>query len=101
MVQPARTEFMIHGWRSNEGSVMQSRNLFANAQAPMMGERFEQLLSVDGLVIERIVSSPRIEQQRYVQTQDEWVVLLRGTALLEVDGAPLVGARLNLTTCAR
>ena len=68
---------------------MQSRNLFANTQAPTMGERFEQLLSVDGLVIERIVSSPRIEQQRYVQTQDEWVVLLRGTALLEVDGAPL------------
>lgn len=68
---------------------MQSKNLFANAQAPTLGERFEQLLSVDGLVIERIVSSPRIEQQRYVQTQDEWVVLLHGTAVLEVDGVPL------------
>ena len=61
-------------------------NLYENAQAPQAGERFDTLLSHQGLVIERIISTAKIEAQEYVQEQDEWVVLLQGEALLEVAG---------------
>lgn len=61
-------------------------NLYEDALPPATGERFDTLLSHQGLVIERIVSTSRIESQEYVQEQDEWVVLLTGDALLEVAG---------------
>ena len=61
-------------------------NLFADASPPWEGERFDVLLRHKGLTIERIVSSPRIAHERYVQPQDEWVVLLQGQAVLDVDG---------------
>ncbi|WP_348946155.1 cupin domain-containing protein [Chitinibacter sp. FCG-7] len=61
-------------------------NLFADAQPPQDGERFEPLHQQAGLLIERIVSSARIAQQEYIQTQDEWVLLLQGEATLEVAG---------------
>jgi cupin 2 domain-containing protein len=61
-------------------------NLYENALPPAKGERFDTLLSHQGLVIERIVSTSRIESQEYVQEQDEWVVLLTGEATLEVAG---------------
>jgi cupin 2 domain-containing protein len=61
-------------------------NLYEDALPPATGERFDTLLSHRGLVIERIVSTSKIQSQRYVQEQDEWVVLLTGDALLEVDG---------------
>ncbi|APW48436.1 cupin [Rhodoferax antarcticus] len=61
-------------------------NLFADATPPEQGERFETLLNQRGVVIERIVSSSRIARERYVQAQDEWVVLLQGEATLDVDG---------------
>ncbi|WP_312234935.1 cupin domain-containing protein [Stutzerimonas nitrititolerans] len=50
------------------------------------GERFEALLSHRNLVIERIISSADITPTDYVQSQDEWVVLLQGEATLEVAG---------------
>ena len=53
-------------------------NLFADLTPPLEGERFDVLLRHKGLTIERIVSSPRIAHERYVQAQDEWVVLLQG-----------------------
>lgn len=65
---------------------MTPENLFANAAPPQEGERFEALLSHKGLVVERIVSSSEIASQEYVQEQDEWVVLLQGEAVLEVNG---------------
>lgn len=61
-------------------------NLFVNAAPPSEGERFETLLAHKNLVVERIVSSANIAPTEYVQIQDEWVVLLRGEALLEVTG---------------
>ena len=69
---------------------MTKGNLFAEASPPGEGERFDQLLSRSGLVIERIVSSSCFVSQDYVQTQDEWVVLLRGEAVLEVAGERMV-----------
>ncbi|HET7832076.1 MAG TPA: cupin domain-containing protein [Gallionella sp.] len=65
---------------------MQTGNLFVDAIAPETGERFEQLLGHKNLVIERIVSSADITPCEYVQSQDEWVILLQGEAVLKVAG---------------
>ncbi|WP_198314607.1 cupin domain-containing protein [Chitinibacter sp. GC72] len=65
---------------------LQVGNLFADALPPLDGERFEPLHQQAGLLIERIISSARIAQQEYIQTQDEWVLLLQGEATLEVAG---------------
>jgi cupin 2 domain-containing protein len=62
-------------------------NLHSDAAPPAQGERFDVLLSHKGLVIERIVSTSKIASQQYVQEQDEWVVLLKGSATLDVAGA--------------
>lgn len=61
-------------------------NLFADASAPAAGERFATLLQHRNLVVERIVSSAKIVAQEYVQTQDEWVLLVAGEAQLRVAG---------------
>lgn len=63
-------------------------NLYENAHPPQAGERFDTLLTHQGLVIERIVSTSKIASQEYVQEQDEWVVLLQGEARLDVAGQP-------------
>lgn len=59
-------------------------NLFASLDPPAQGERFDTLLAHRNLVIERIVSSADIEPVDYVQEQDEWVLLLRGGAVMRV-----------------
>lgn len=66
--------------------MMQIGNLFSDTTIPFTGERFDTLLSHRNLLIERIVSSARTAPGEYVQTQDEWVVLLKGEAVLEVAG---------------
>lgn len=65
---------------------MAANNLFENADAPGLGERFDTLLKRRNLVVERIVSSGDIEPAESVQAQDEWVVLLEGRADMTVDG---------------
>ena len=67
---------------------MKAGNLFADSVPPLAGERFDVLLEHKNLVVERIVSAADPAPTRYVQTQDEWVVLLRGAATLEVAGEP-------------
>jgi cupin 2 domain-containing protein len=63
---------------------MQTGNLFTDAAPPQKGERFDTILSHKNLVVERIVSSPTITPQEYVQLQDEWVLLVQGEAVLQV-----------------
>lgn len=65
---------------------MRTANLFADAAPPGEGERFEPLLEHENVVVERIVSSAAIRPEEYVQPQHEWVVLVRGEAVLEVAG---------------
>lgn len=65
---------------------MQTSNLYADAVAPSGGEHFQTLLQHRNLVVERIVSSAASAPHEYVQSQDEWVVLLRGEADLLVAG---------------
>src|SRR5215831_11218003 len=62
------------------------RNLYATPPAPPSGELFERLAEMGTTVVERITSSAHPDGEVYVQEQDEWVVLLRGEATLEVDG---------------
>ena len=61
-------------------------NLYENALPPAQGERFEPLLQHRNLVIERIVSSATATPTEFVQAQDEWVLLVQGTAVLDIDG---------------
>lgn len=63
-----------------------SANLFADAAPPGRGERFDTLLARRPLVVERIVSSATPDTAPQCQPQDEWVVLLRGDAVLRIDG---------------
>src|SRR5688500_4829805 len=65
---------------------MISGNLFADAAVPTGGERFETRLSHRNPEIERIVSSSAAETSEYIQSQDEWVVLLKGEASLRLPG---------------
>jgi YbgC/YbaW family acyl-CoA thioester hydrolase len=64
-------------------------NLFDEAAPPHAAERFDTLLRHRNLLIERIVSSAAAPPRRYVQPQDEWVLMLRGEAALALDGKPL------------
>ena len=69
---------------------MSLRNVFEDSSPPSAGERFDVLLRHKTVVVERIVSSANITPNRYVQSQDEWVVLVRGEAELEVAGEVVV-----------
>ena len=63
-----------------------AQNLFADAEPPNTGETFTELVLFGGTKIERIVSSVLPGSEAYDQAHDEWVVLLRGQARLEVAG---------------
>ncbi len=68
---------------------MQIHNLFTDAEPPHEGERFETLLRHENLVVERIVSSSAVTPQDYVQPHDEWVLLVKGEAVVRVAGASM------------
>lgn len=53
--------------------------------APSRGEHADEIVSVRNLVVEQILSG-EVEPVDYIQDQDEWVVVLDGAAVLEVDG---------------
>lgn len=69
--------------------MMSTDNLFTDSDPPPTGERFDVLLRHRNLVVERIVSSATITPQTYVQTQDEWVLLVQGDAEMRVSGQPV------------
>lgn len=52
---------------------------------PMSGEEFNTLLSHKNIKIIQIVSSNNLEPTEYIQDEDEWVVLLKGSAKLIID----------------
>jgi cupin 2 domain-containing protein len=63
-------------------------NLFVNLPVETKDEVFTELLSRPGARIERIVSNGQStpEDTPFNQDHDEWVLLLRGSASLWVDG---------------
>jgi cupin 2 domain-containing protein len=64
------------------------KNLFAALPGDAASETFEDLLSVPGLRVERIVSHGQASPPDfwYEQTNDEWVVVLQGGASLQIEG---------------
>jgi|ERR1700733_10416126 cupin 2 domain-containing protein len=63
-------------------------NLFENLPRQVPEEEFKELLSRPGVRIERIVSNGQFTpvEAPYNQAHDEWVLLLRGSATLWIDG---------------
>lgn len=67
-------------------------SLFFALPQPDKGEHFAELARCRNVRIERILSSVAPDPVLYDQMQDEWVILLEGSATLEVAGetVPLV-----------
>ncbi|HYJ16061.1 MAG TPA: phosphoribosylaminoimidazole carboxylase, partial [Candidatus Limnocylindria bacterium] len=67
---------------------METKNLFANLANAQRGEEFLTLFDNANVKIERIVShaNPSPAGFWYDQDEDEWVVVLRGSATLEFAG---------------
>lgn len=55
------------------------------SQAPRQGEQVDEIAVVGSLAIEQILSG-EVDPVDYLQDRDEWVVVLDGSAVLEVDG---------------
>ena len=62
-------------------------NIFDNLPTDLSQEVFEQLVSSKAVKIERIVSKGHTSPDSgwYDQPQHEWVIVLKGSALLEFD----------------
>ncbi len=69
-------------------SVLRGR-LHDPSSAPADGERVEPLVRVRNLAVEQILSGRLPAPVDYRQDQDEWVVVLSGSAVLDVDGERL------------
>ena len=68
--------------------MIHSGNLFAQAPANLPREQFQNLLTMPGMLIERIVSTGQATPAGEWLRQDwtEWVVVLSGLAGLRLDG---------------
>jgi cupin 2 domain-containing protein len=60
-------------------------NLF-DYTIPEKGETFTTLFKHKNIQINRIVSSDQLEEKTYIQDEDEWVIVLRGEAVLQIEG---------------
>ncbi|WP_294961378.1 cupin domain-containing protein [Sulfurimonas sp.] len=82
---------------------MKKSNIFANIPSEIKEELFEDIISKDGLKIERIISKGHTtdEFEWYNQKSDEWVIVLKGEAILEFEDAEDIklqeGDYLNIT----
>ncbi len=66
-----------------------SRGTLTTEPPPVSGERFERVVRLPGASVMLITSSSEPEPVDYTQFGDEWVVVLSGSATLEVDGDPV------------
>jgi cupin 2 domain-containing protein len=68
--------------------VADATNLLQLPDADLSEEFFETLLQRDGLKVERIISTGQATPtgEWYDQSWDEWVLLLSGAALLQIEG---------------
>lgn len=65
---------------------LKEKGNICNVDIPKEGEIFDILLEHKNIKIERIVSSDKIPDKVYEQKQDEWVMLLKSRAKLDLDG---------------
>ena len=70
--------------------MIQVQSLFTDLDGPGAVETFTPILEKTGLRIERIDSHGQASPEGfwYDQSQDEWVLLLRGEAILEIADQP-------------
>ncbi len=66
---------------------MKTKNIFKNIPKQLPNEVFEDIISKDGLKIERIISKGHItpKSQWYNQDFNEWVIVLEGEAILSFE----------------
>ena len=64
------------------------QNMFADVPGTLPDERFEELIRGGRFRLERIISAGHVTPagQWYDQDDDEWVLVLRGSARLQFDG---------------
>lgn len=69
-------------------AILQARSLFASLPDAWTEEVFETLLKRPGVRLERILSMGQAtpEGMWYDQSEDEWVLLIRGRARLCIEG---------------
>ena len=65
---------------------IQRGTLLDGSAAPPEGENHAPIVELGGSTVEQIVSSEHTPPQDYLQDHDEWVVLLAGSATVDVDG---------------
>lgn len=65
------------------------KNIYFKSKSSKRGEDFKRILKCRNVVIERIVSSKVDPKKVYVQKQDEWVLVLKGKASLDLAGKVL------------
>ena len=58
--------------------------------APDRGELTEPVARIGGVAVEQILSGTMDSPQDYNQIHDEWVIVLSGRAVVEVEGKPNV-----------
>ena len=51
----------------------------------IMEEIFNNLLSHKNVKINKIISPPNFVSEQFIQDEDEWVILLQGSAILEIN----------------
>jgi cupin 2 domain-containing protein len=76
-------------WKPVTVAMIQVRNIFDAVSKTAGQERFEKLFENDVVKIERIVSEFYASPANfwYDQLESEWVIILRGEAVLEFEGA--------------
>lgn len=81
---------------------MKTNNIFKNIPTNLDEELFEDIISKDGVKIQRIVSQAHTtpDNEWYDQAEDEWVIVLQGSAIIafedEKDVKLEVGDHLNI-----
>ncbi|RLA76274.1 MAG: cupin [Epsilonproteobacteria bacterium] len=68
---------------------MKKTNIFENIPTKLKEEIFEDIISKKEIKIQRIISKGHTTQKGewYDQDRDEWVILLKGEAILEFEGS--------------
>ncbi len=57
---------------------------------PQSGETFTTLLEHKNIKINRIVSSDNLDETKYIQEEDEWLIVLEGEATLLVNHKEII-----------
>jgi len=84
----------IMGWRGLSMTV-RAGNLFADVSAACAGEEaFSEIFTQPGLKIERIISQGQASAPEfwYDQAWNEWVIVLKGSAILQFEDEPATRA---------